>query len=147
MRQACFKATSPFVHIGQNAELMSVFIKLIETVKYEGVAYRQFSSCLISQLLAIVYASAINSDAHRQNQNKLIHQARFKIHENLDKNINLEQVAKELGVSYPWFRRVFKEIIGVAPGQYHLNLCVERACTMTSRNRSYSRRNCFSPGF
>ncbi|HKZ38465.1 MAG TPA: AraC family transcriptional regulator [Chryseolinea sp.] len=130
MKQTCFKTTSPFVHIGQNAELMSVFIKLIETVKYEGVAYRQFSSCLISQLLAIVYASAINSDAHRQNQNKLIHQARFKIHENLDKNINLEQVAKELGVSYPWFRRVFKAIIGVAPGQYHLNLRVEKACSL-----------------
>ena len=78
MKQTCFKTTSPFVHIGQNAELMSVFIKLIETVKYEGVAYRQFSSCLISQLLAIVYASAINSDAHRQNQNKLIHQAQLR---------------------------------------------------------------------
>ena len=130
MAQPCFKPAAPFIQIGMSAELMSVFIKLIETVKYEGVAYRQFSSCLISQLLAIVYASAINSDAQRQNQNKIIHQARFRIHENVDKNINLEQLAKDLGVSYPWFRRVFKEIMGVSPGQYHINLRVEKACTL-----------------
>jgi AraC-like DNA-binding protein len=147
MGQPCFKPASPFINIGLSAELMSVFIKLIETIKYEGVAYRQFSSCLISQLLAIVYASAINSDAHRQNQNKLIHEARFRIHENIDKNINLEQVAKELGVSYPWFRRVFKEVMGVSPGQYHLNLRVEKACTLLKETDLTAAEVAFHLGF
>src|SRR5207244_2821862 len=115
--------------------------------KYEGVAYRQFSSSLISQLLAIVYASAINSDAHRQSQNKLIHQARFRIHENIDKNINLEHVAKELGVSYPWFRRVFKEVMGVSPGQYHINLRVEKACELLKETNLTAAEIAFHLGF
>lgn len=147
MGQPCFKPAAPFIQIGLNAELMSVFVKLIETVKYEGVAYRQFSSCLISQLLAIVYASAINSDAHRQNQNKIIHQARFRIHENIDKNINLEQLAEEQGVSYPWFRRVFKEIMGVSPGQYHINLRVEKACTLLRETDLTAAEIAFHLGF
>lgn len=147
MSQPCFKPMDPFIKIGLSAELLNVFIKLIDTVKYEGVAYRQFSSSLITQLLAIVYASAINSDAHRQNQNKIIHQARFRLHENVDKAINLEHLAKELGVSYAWFRRVFKEIMGVSPGQYHINLRVEKACELLKETDLTAAEIAFHLGF
>jgi AraC-like DNA-binding protein len=128
MKQDCFQTKTPFVHIGFNAELLNVFIRLIETVKYEGVAYYQLSSCLITQLLALVYSSAIMTDKHHQNTNKLIQMARFKMHNNLHKNMDVKLLAAELNVSYPWLRRAFKDTVGVAPGQYHLNIRIEKAC-------------------
>lgn len=128
MNQNCFQSKTPFVHIGFNAELLNVFIRLIETVKYEGIAYHQLSSCLITQLLALVYSSAIMTDKRHQNTSKLIKMARFKMHNNLYKNMDVKLLAAELNVSYPWLRRAFKDIVGVAPGQYHLNIRIEKAC-------------------
>src|SRR4051812_5651502 len=84
MKQNCFKPSSPFIHVGQNAELLTVFVRLIETVRYEGIAHHQLAACLITQLLALTYASAIMTDTDRQTKNKLIHSARFKMHETVD---------------------------------------------------------------
>lgn len=128
MQQKCFRRNSPFIHIDTNSELLNVFLQLIETLKQEN--YEQLATCQMSQLLALVYASAVSNDAQRQQKNDLIHAARFIIHENIDKNINMEEIAKKLNVSYPWFRRTFREVIGVAPGKYHLNLRIERAGKM-----------------
>jgi AraC-like DNA-binding protein len=130
MKQNCFKPSSPFINVGKNAELLNVFIKLIETVKFEGVAHHQLAACLITQLLGLAYASAIMSDTDRHAKNTLIHTARFKMHETLDKPIDLEALAEELNVSYPLFRRSFKETVGISPGQYHLNIRIEKACRL-----------------
>lgn len=130
MQQNCFKKSSPFVHIGFNAEVLNVFIQLIETVKHEGAAYYQLSSCLITQLLGLVYSSAIMTDVPRQNKNKLVHVARYKMHEQINTNLDIEKLASELNVGYTWFRKAFKDAMGVAPGQYHLNIRIEKACKL-----------------
>jgi AraC-like DNA-binding protein len=129
MKQNCFKPTS-IIKVGFSAELLNVFIKLIETLKYEGLAHYQLSSCLVTQLLGLTYSAAIMTDLQRQNRNKIIHIARYKIHENLHRNINFQNLAEELNVSYPWFRKAFKEVIGTAPGQYHINIRLEMACKL-----------------
>jgi AraC-like DNA-binding protein len=130
MKQNCFRPSAPIIQIGFHAELLNVFIQLIETVKYEGVAYRQLSSCLVTQLLGLVYSTAIMTNESRQNKNKIIHVARFRMHENLYNNMDMENLAMELNVSYPWFRRAFKETIGTAPGQYHLQIRIDKACKL-----------------
>ena len=128
MGQDCFKTSSPFVHIGKDAELLNVFATLLETVKHEGVAHQQLASCLITQLLGLTYASAIMSDTDRQARNSVIHTARFKMHETTNRPIDLIALATELNVSYPLFRKSFKETIGTSPGQYHLNIRIKKAC-------------------
>jgi AraC-like DNA-binding protein len=130
MQQNCFKKASPFVHVGSHAELMNVFIQLIDTVKYEGTGYYQLSSCLITQLLALVYSSAIMTDVQRQNKNKFVHIARYKMHENFSVSLDMEEMARDLNVSYTWFRKAFKETMGIAPNQYHLNIRIEKACKL-----------------
>lgn len=52
------------------------------------------------------------------------------MHENLNTRLDLEKMASELNVSYTCFRKAFRETIGVAPGQYYLNLKIEKACKL-----------------
>ncbi len=130
MKQDCFKPSSPSIDIGFNAELLNVFVQLIETVKHEGTAHYQLSSCLITQLLGLAYSSAIMTDESRQSKNKIVHIAQFKMHENIHKNMNMELLARDINASYPWFRRAFKETIGKSPGQYHLQIRLEKACKL-----------------
>jgi AraC-like DNA-binding protein len=42
----------------------------------------------------------------------------------------MAKLAREQKISYALFRKSFKEMIGIAPGQYHLNLKIEKAAHM-----------------
>lgn len=130
MQQKCFKKDAPFVHIGFNAELLNVFIQLIDAVKHEDATHHKLSACLITQLLALVYSSAIMTDVPRQTRYELVHIARYRMHEQLDTKLDMAELAGELNMSYTRFRKVFKEAMGVAPGQYYLNLKIEKACKL-----------------
>lgn len=52
------------------------------------------------------------------------------MHDNLNNHFNLDELAAEHNVSYTWFRKAFKEVIGVSPGQYLLNLKLEKTCKL-----------------
>lgn len=126
MRQECFDPGRPLIKIGFNAEFLHVFLRLIDTVKYEGVAFRQIASCLVVQLLGLVYSSALMNGKTLLRQEQVAHAVRFKLHEMWDQNPDFEAMALDQNVSYEWFRKVFKEVIGTSPGQYLLNLKIEK---------------------
>ncbi len=130
MRQDCFNPEKPLLSMGFNTEFLNIFMRLIDTVHYEGVAYTQISSCLIIQLLGLVYASALLSEKTRTRHEDVIRIVRYKIHQHWSEEINLETLAQEQNVSYVWFRKAFKEIMGVSPGAYHLNIKIEKAAQM-----------------
>ena len=130
MRQECFDAQKPLLDIGFSTEFLNIFIRLIDTVKYEGVAFMQISSCLVIQLLGLVYASALLSEKPQARQANVVRAIRYKIHQFWNENLDVEALALEEGVSYAWFRKAFKEILGISPGQYHLNLKIEKATAM-----------------
>jgi len=52
------------------------------------------------------------------------------MHDNLNNHLNLDELAAEHNVSYTWFRKAFKEVIGVSPGQYLLNFKLEKTCKL-----------------
>lgn len=130
MQQECFNPRNPLIGIGFNLEFLQVFLRLIDTVKYEGTAHRQISSCLVIQLLGLVYASALLHDKTRLRQEQIIHLARLRIHEEWAQNLDFEVIAAEQNVGYEWFRKTFKDITGISPGQYLLNLKLEKTGQM-----------------
>jgi AraC-like DNA-binding protein len=130
MRQECFDPQKPLISIGFNAEFLNIFLRLIDLVKYEGIAFRQISSCLVIQLLGLVYSSALMSGKTKLRQEQVIQIIRFKIHEQWEHNPDFEALATEQHVSYDWLRKAFKEITGTSPGQYLLNLKIEKTGQM-----------------
>ena len=130
MRQACFDAEQPLMRIGLRAELLNVFTRLTDTLKYEGIAYQQIATCQVIQLLGLVYTSALMDDTTRTKREQIVHQVRYQVQGNWNKDIDFEKLAQEKNVSYVWLRKAFKEVMGVAPGQYHLNLKIEKATQM-----------------
>ena len=130
MKQECFDADAPLIHIGFNTEFINIFIRLMDTLKFEGVAFSQISSCLTIQLLGLVYASALLKEKSQNRKDILINNIRYKIHENWSSPVTMEELAAQHNVSYVWFRKAFKEVVGISPGQYLLNLKLEKACQM-----------------
>lgn len=130
MKQDCFNAETSLIHMGFNTEFINVFIRLIETLKFEGVAFSQISSCLTIHLLGLVYASALLKEQSGNRKEQIINNIKYKIHEQSSEAIDLEALATQHHVSYAWFRAAFKEVVGLSPGQYHLNLKIDKACRM-----------------
>lgn len=81
-------------------------------------------------MLGLVYASALMSGKTKLRQEQVIHAVRFKIHEHWEQNLDFETIAAEQNVSYEWFRKTFKDVMGTSPGQYHLNLKIEKTGQM-----------------
>ncbi len=130
MRQECFSPQLPLMRIDLRAELLNVFTRLTDTLKYEGIAYQQIATCQVIQLLGLVYTSALMGDSSRTQREQLVHQVRYQVQGNWNKEIDFKALAQEKNVSYVWLRKSFKEVMGVAPGQYHLNLKIEKAMQM-----------------
>jgi AraC-like DNA-binding protein len=134
MKQECFNPNSPLIHMGFNAEFLNIFTRLIETMKLEGTAFCQIASCLTVQLLGLVYASALLKEKPQNRKENIINNIRFKIHDNLFDEVSLKDLAVQHNVSYVWFRKAFKEVTGISPGQYLLNLKLEKACELLKKS-------------
>ena len=48
--------------------------------------------------------------------------------------MSLEEVAEELGLSYVAFRKRFRQLVGMAPGQYHVRRTIDMACLLMYAN-------------
>jgi AraC-like DNA-binding protein len=130
MNQDCFNPEKPLLHMGFNAEFINIFIQLIDTIKFGGLGSNQLAACLTIQLLGLVYASALLKAQSHNRKTLLINNIKYSIHENLNSDISPEELAANHNVSYAWFRKAFKEITGQSPGQYQLNLKIQKACRM-----------------
>lgn len=130
MQQDCFNPARPLIHMGFNAEFINIFIQLIDTIKFSGLGSNQLGACLTIQLLGLVYASALLKAQSNSRKMQVINNIKYSIHENLNSDISPELLAAKHNVSYAWFRKAFKEIVGQSPGQYQLNLKVQKACRM-----------------
>ena len=130
MRQDCFNPQHPVLKVGFDNEILNIFIRLIDTSKHESMVFSQMASCFVIQLLGLVNASALMVDKTKSRQEQIIQAIRFKIQGNWDKNLDFEAIASENNITYDWFRKAFKDILGVAPGQYLLNIKIEKAAQM-----------------
>lgn len=135
MQQACFQPDSPLIQIGFNSELLHILTHLVDAVRFSPETSGPLLSCLTIQVLALVYASAVLMDSDQNRRHQLIQQARFRMHEYAERELDLPQLAGDLNMGYVWFRREFKRIVGTSPGQYHLNLRIRRAGQLLRETR------------
>lgn len=130
MRQDCFDPQRPLISVGFSAEFLDIFQRLIDVLKYEGVAFRQLSSCLVIQMLGLVYSSALMKNQSRLRQEQIVQAVRFGIHENWEQTLDFQAIAQAQNISYEWLRKAFKKVTGTSPGQYLLNLKIEKTGQM-----------------
>jgi AraC-like DNA-binding protein len=147
MKQDCFNPERPLIQMGFNAEFISIFIQLMDTIKFGGPGSNQLAACLTIQLLGLVYASALLKVESNSRKTQLINNIKYSIHENLNTNISPEELAAKHNVSYAWFRKAFKEITGQSPGQYQLNLKIQKAGKMLKETDLSVAEVAFQNGF
>ncbi|QEC76315.1 AraC family transcriptional regulator [Mucilaginibacter ginsenosidivorax] len=127
MRKGVFKPEAPFIDVGLNEELLQLFHTLIKTVERAEIGYRQIVTGITLQMLGLLSALSKFHDQTGSKNERLVSKAKFLLQESVENPVSLEDIAKELPMGYSNFRKTFKQVTGLSPNQYHLELRLDKA--------------------
>jgi AraC-like DNA-binding protein len=123
-----FSSKTPLLSMGVNEKLQSLFVEIIDITKQEKSGFQPLISGILLHLLGNIHF------IHRQKDyigediiSASVNKAKILLRENIDTVISIEQIAQELQVGYSWFRKIFKNYTGMAPGQYLIQLKIEKS--------------------
>lgn len=122
-----FPVDTPVINLGIREELLDTYLKIFDLVEKEQPGFQQIASGLVIKLLGYIFSLQKQKGFSGKQIAGVIEKIRFYMRQNVEKDINLEELAKSHHVGYSYFRKMFKKYTGISPGQYHLQLRLIRA--------------------
>ena len=123
-----FPIEEPALRTGLHENILQLFKQIIEVTRHEKAGYQPLVSGAVLYLLGIIFSLVKQQSLPADDAvGAIMSKARMLLRSSDYKNVSIETVADELGVSYSWFRKTFKAYTGMAPGQYLLQLRIEQA--------------------
>ena len=146
-RESGFFKTPSVLQLGSREEIIEVYRKIYGLVQKEDPGFQQITSGLVIKLLGYLVAFQKQHDFKGKRIETLIRHARVYMQENIEKNIDLKQLAAEHYTAYSYFRKMFKKYTGIAPHQYHLELKIMRAKEMILTDNKSVKEISYELGF
>lgn len=115
------------LEIGINSELTSLFARAIKIAEADRIASQQYLSGIVFHMIGLVLSVSKNKMFEVSDMSSKIEQAKIIMNENIASNLEPEDLAMKLNISYSWFRRIFKEYTGYAPAKYFQELKLRKA--------------------
>jgi AraC-like DNA-binding protein len=140
--------TTPVVHIGLQQSIIDLFTLIIDKTRTEKSGYQPLVSGAVMHLLGQTHSLAKQEVAKQEDISEaIVNKAIALLRCGYQMNISIEQIAEELQVSYSWFRKAFKVYTGMAPGQYLLQLRVDKAKMLLSDHHKTIKEIAYDLGF
>lgn len=139
--------SDPVVTIGFHENIIQKFNDVLNLTKGERPGYHQICSGLVIQILGFILSVQKNKNISGSKVENAIQKACLIIRENLEKNLNIEELAEELDISYSLFRKAFKNYTGLSPIQYHLSLRIQQAIYLLTNSDLSVKEISFNLGF
>lgn len=113
--------------IGLNEELVSLYTKAIEIAKSDKASAQQYLGGIVLHMIGLILSISNNRLYEEGDVDQKIECAKIIMNENIYKDIDPEELALKLNISYSWFRKVFKDYTGYAPAKYFQELKLRKA--------------------
>lgn len=128
VRSGFLSPQHPIYHLGYSSEIEHLYKTAFITAKEEKAYSQQMLAGIVNHMIGLMYSLERNLDlGNRQGHSDMIQKACLLIRENLETDLTIQQLAKELGTSYSNFRRLFKEYTSISPSTYQQDLRLQRA--------------------
>ncbi|MBC7978995.1 MAG: AraC family transcriptional regulator [Armatimonadetes bacterium] len=122
------EAANPVIDVGHDDAFLRCFLNILETVEAEPPGFEAIvglrSLEIIARLRSLRMIAAEQGFTPGQ---KAVKQSILKMRENLGGTLEWDELAKDLGMSYSSFRRVFRKETGLSPGSYFIEMKMNRA--------------------
>lgn len=122
-----FSPEKAVIRVGYDQELRDLIRSIVNLMQEAPAGYQQLMAARTVETLALIRSRAMSFHASDREVIQRVQQARNFLLRNSEDDIDMEQLAKELGLSYSRFRAMFKEHTGTAPHQYQLNIRIHKA--------------------
>ncbi len=135
--------------IGPNNELTRLYERAFEIASDKKIAPQPLLTGIVCHMLGLLnYAIRNQSDHPAANRlEQAVERAKIIMEERLTEDLDLQELASELNLSYSWFRKTFKEYTGHAPANYFQRLKLLRAKRMLAETQLPIKEIAFSLGY
>jgi AraC-like DNA-binding protein len=147
VKQKLFYSNSPRFRLRDERPLASEFHVLHQLAAASPFALQQILAGHTMTILALL-VSATRPEVKRDDKDAQVIQAAMTLLN--DKNaddLDLEDMAKSLNVSYSWFRRTFKQRVGVSPHHFRLHVKLTEARELLRTTTLSVKEVCDRSGF
>ncbi|MBR5431442.1 MAG: AraC family transcriptional regulator, partial [Bacteroidales bacterium] len=128
-----FTRENPIVHVGYNDRIISLFQRALDVAFGEKRGHQQLLSCLTGTICS-AFLYDLSPDTLRfpgqQTDEDIVNRGRTIIRQTLSQDISIQEVARQLNVSYSYFRKHFKAYTGYSPAYYQQFLRLQMAKEM-----------------
>lgn len=122
-----FTRKEPLLKIGISDTISGLYGELTSHAEKQKSGYQQLMAGVVEHILGLVHYKRQNIATENNPTIEKINRARMLMRENIGNPLSPEQIASELGLGYTWFRRVFREYMGISPAQYQIQLRMAKA--------------------
>lgn len=130
-----------------NEELVSLFTRALDIAEEEKPASQQYLSGILMHIIGMILSISKNKAFEKDNVAEKIEQAKIIMNENVYKEIDPEELAQKLNLSYSWFRKMFKDYTGYAPAKYFQELKLRKAKQLLIETPHSVKEICFMLGY
>jgi len=129
---------NPVFAMGLDDFVLQLFHNIFEMVKTDSTGSEYAISGSVSHLLGYIL-TRVKREKLRVNSkaDEIIIKSKAMLEHGFHENLSLENVAKQLNISYVWFRTYFKKHTGFSPYEYLINIRVNHS-KLLLKNSHYS---------
>ncbi len=115
------------LEVGLNEELVALFTRALEVTESDKISAQQHLAGIVLHILGLILSSSRNKQFEISDMDQKVEQAKIIMNENIFHEVDPEELAMKLNVSYSWFRKVFKDYTGYSPAKYFQELKMRKA--------------------
>ncbi len=122
------------LNIGFHENILRDFNEIIEETRMERPGFHQVCSGLVMHILGQIISVEKNKNFMYTSLESDIQKACLIIRQNIQENIIVEKIARELKIDYSQFRKAFRKYTGLSPMQYHMSLRMKQAAYLLTNS-------------
>lgn len=128
VKNKLLKKENPIFNVGINDNIINLFRHAIDVALNESSHFQILLAGIANHLLGLMFCLDQNE---KLNDNKTIISkidlARGWMHEELETQVSIQDIANRLGMSYSSFRKYFKNYTGISPAHYLKDIRLQHA--------------------
>ena len=103
------------------------FSRALEIAEADKISSQQYLGGIVLHIVGMILSISKNKIFEVAMLIRRLSRPRLIMNENVFKDIDPEELAMKLNISYSWFRKVFKDYTGYAPAKYFQELKLRKA--------------------
>lgn len=146
-KQGFFKPAEPVWKVRSEEAMLRAFREVMEHARSDVPALQQVLAGAAARILGLLYSAEQFGPSGDGVEHALTRQAVLRLRDNLDKPVNIAELADELKVSYRSLRRAFSRFTGMSPHHYLVEMRLARARDLLVQTKLSTKEIALRVGF